>query len=288
MSTSGRNTFGFRTVFISDVHLGTPDCRADYLLDFLQRTRCETLYLVGDIIDLEALAKRSYWPPSHTAVLAELIAIAARGTRVVYIPGNHDAPLRGLVGQSLAGIEVRLYAEHVGADGRRYRVSHGDEFDAAHVGKRWLTWVGERGHRLLLMLNRKLNGLRRHLQLPYLPLSIITKSRLSGALHYIRGYEAAVAAAAREGGFDGHICGHIHFGGVRQIGGVLYLNDGDWVEHCTALTEDACGAMELLHWCEHSTRLARASCELLLPSSVNALAFASLLPVDLSALRPAA
>ncbi|MGQ0802085.1 MAG: UDP-2,3-diacylglucosamine diphosphatase [Pseudomarimonas sp.] len=272
---STRNTLGFRTVFVSDVHLGTTDCRADYLLDFLQRTRCETLYLVGDIIDLEALARRSYWPASHTAVLAELIAIAERGTRVIYIPGNHDSAMRGLVGQTLAGIEVRLHADHIGADGRRYRVSHGDEFDVAQLGKRWLMWVGERGHRLLLLANRSLNGLRRRLQMPYLPLSIITKSRLSGALHYIRSFESAVAAAASAGGYEGHICGHIHFGGVRQIGNVLYLNDGDWVEHCTALTEDASGAMELLHWCEHATRLGRASSELLLPSSAAALAFAS-------------
>lgn len=266
----------FRTVFVSDVHLGTPDCRAEYLLDFLRRARFETLYLVGDIIDLESLSRRSYWPGTHAEVLAELLALAARGVRVIYIPGNHDAPLRGLVGQSLAGIEIRLNAEHVGADGRRYRVSHGDEFDVDKIGKRWLTWVGERGHRLLLLLNRRLNDIRRRLQLPYMPLSIITKSRISGALEYIRSYEASVAAAAIEGGYDGHICGHIHFGAVRQIDGVLYLNDGDWVEHCTALTEDASGAMELLHWSEHATRLGRSSSQRLLPSQDAALAFAAL------------
>jgi len=278
----------YRSIFISDVHLGSPDCRADYLLDFLRSTRCQTLYLVGDIVDLEALSRRSYWPTSHAAVLAELLAIAAGGTRVIYLPGNHDAAMRGLAGQRIGGIEVQLRAEHTGADGRRYRVSHGDEFDPGMIGKRWLTWVGERGHRLLCWLNRSVNGVRQRLQLPYLPLSIITKSRLSGALDYIRGFEAQVAASAVEGGFDGHICGHIHFGGVRQIDGVLYLNDGDWVEHCTALTEDASGTMELLHWCEHRTRLARASSELLLPSSTAALAFGSLSPERLTALRPAA
>ncbi len=278
----------FRTVFISDVHLGTPDCRADYLLDFLRAVRCETLFLVGDIVDLEALGGRSYWPPMHTAVVAELLAIAARGTRVVYLPGNHDAPMRGLAGQRIGGIEVALHAEHVGADGRRYRVSHGDEFDHDHVGKRWLTWVGERGHRLLLWLNRNVNGLRRRMRLPYLPLSIIAKSRLAGALAYIRGYESRVAAAAGAQGFDGHVCGHIHFGGVREIDGVLYLNDGDWVEHCTALTEDASGAMELVHWCEHRTRLARASSELLLPSPVTALAFGPICPARQVGLRSAA
>jgi len=246
----------YRSVFISDVHLGTQDCRADYLLDFLRQLRCQTLYLVGDIIDLEALARRSYWPASHAAVLAELLALPTRGIRVIYIPGNHDAPLRGLVGQTISGIELKLHAEHIAADGRRYRVSHGDEFDPEQVGKRWLLWVGEHGQRLLCWMNRSLNRVRRGLALPYLPLTIIIKSRIAAALAYIRDYEQRVAALAAELGYDGHICGHIHFGAIRQIDGVLYLNDGDWVEHCTALTEDVDGRMQLLHWSEQCAALA--------------------------------
>jgi UDP-2,3-diacylglucosamine pyrophosphatase LpxH len=268
----------FRSIFLSDVHLGTPDCKAAYLLDFLRSTQSEYLYLVGDIVDLEALAQRSWWHPLHSMILGELLARAESGTRVIYLPGNHDAPLRGLAGQRIGQIEVRLDALHLGADGRRYRVSHGDEFDPGHVGKSWLIRIGDVGLRLLCRINRGVNALRRRFALPYLPLSIITKSRLGQALAYIQRYEESVAQAAREHGVDGHICGHIHYGGIRRIDGVLYLNDGDWVEHCTALTEDEHGTMELLHWSEHRTALARTSAAELLPSPAAALAFASLAP----------
>ena len=246
----------FRSLFLSDVHLGTPDCQAGYLLDFLRRTRARTLYLVGDIIDLEALAQRAYWPAAHAQVVAEIVAIAARGTRVVYVPGNHDAALRGLCGGALAGVELRLHTEHVAADGRRYRVSHGDEFDPGHAGRSWLTWFGEHSHRGLRWCNRSLARARRSLGLPYLPLSILTKTRLTAAMAFIAGFEARVAADCAAAGYDGHICGHIHYGCIRQLQGALYLNDGDWVEHCTALAEDAHGTMHLLHWSERPVLLA--------------------------------
>jgi UDP-2,3-diacylglucosamine pyrophosphatase LpxH len=266
----------FRSIFLSDVHLGTPDCKAEYLLDFLRSTRSQFLYLVGDIIDLEALARRAYWRPLHGAILGELVRKAEQGTRVIYIPGNHDASLRGLAGQRIGAIEVRLDAIHRGADGRRYRVSHGDEFDPEGIGKTALIRVGDVALRLVCRLNRGLNALRRPFALPYLPLSIITKSRIGRALAYIRDFESRVARAAREHDVDGHICGHIHFGGIREIDGRLYLNDGDWVEHCTALTEDEHGTMELLHWSERRAALARASVGELLPTPVCALAFAAL------------
>lgn len=275
----------YRSLFISDVHLGTPDCRADYLLDFLRNTRSDTLYLVGDIIDLEALAQRSYWPAAHGAVLAEFARIAARGTRVVYIPGNHDAALRPLHGQSISGVEIRLHDEHVGADGRRYRVSHGDEFDPAHIGRDWLTWIGEIAHTGLRWCNRNFNGLRRQLKLPYLPLAIITKSRIAAALAYIDGYERRVLADCASAGFDGHICGHIHFGNIRSDDGVLYLNDGDWVEHCTALVEDERGAMRLLHWSEHVSELARDGLDGQVPAPALPLAFAALTPARVAMAR---
>ena len=254
--TSSPSLVRCRTAFLSDVHLGTPDCRADYLLGFLRALRCETLYLVGDIVDLEALARRAYWPSSHAAVIGQLLGMAAGGTRVVYIPGNHDAPLRGLAGQTISGIEVKLHAEHLGADGRRYRVSHGDEFDPEHIGKSWLVWVGDHAHRLLCWLSRGVNRVRRGLALPYLPLSIAAKSRIGAALAYIRQYEQRVMACASEGGYDGHVCGHIHYGALHEREGVLYLNDGDWVEHCTAITEGEDGSLSLLHWSERSTTLA--------------------------------
>lgn len=280
----------FRSIFISDVHLGTPECKANYLLDFLRSTRSEFLYLVGDIVDLEALSARSYWHPLHSAILGELLHKAESGTRVIYIPGNHDAPLRGLASQKIGAIEVQLNAIHTGADRRCYRVSHGDEFDPEHVGKPWLIRIGDAGLKFLCKLNRALNALRRRYGLPYLPLSIITKSRIGKALAYIQNYEQSVAQAAHDYDVDGHICGHIHYGGIRRIAGKLYLNDGDWVEHCTALTEDEHGTMELLHWSEHRTALARASDAELLPSPIAALAFASLAPgrAGVAALRQAA
>jgi UDP-2,3-diacylglucosamine pyrophosphatase LpxH len=248
----------FRSIFISDVHLGTPDCRADYLLDFLRSTDCEQLYLVGDIIDLEALSTRTWWHPGHTLILAELLRKAATGTRVTYIPGNHDAALRGLSGQRIGPIEVRLDAIHETADGRRFRVSHGDEFDPHAVGKRWITWLGIHAHRWVCRASRGINTLRRRVRLPYLPLTILLKSRIGRASRYIGEYEQAVATDARERQLDGHICGHIHYGNVREIDGVLYCNDGDWVEHCTALIEHSDGTLELLHWSERSTTLAQA------------------------------
>lgn len=268
--------FEFRSIFLSDVHLGTADCQAGYLLDFLRRTRCRFLYLVGDIVDLEAMASRPLWRPEHGAVLGEILRKAESGTRVIYIPGNHDAALRGLAGQRIGAIEVRLDAVHVGADGRRFRVSHGDEYDPADFGRGWLHGLGDRAYRFIRWANRAFNRLRRRFDLPYLPLSIVTKSRIGKALEYIRRFEHSASAHAAELGLDGQICGHIHFGGIRIIDGVLYCNDGDWVEHCTALTEDFDGVLELLHWSEHRTMLAQAGAGQVIPAPAEALAFASL------------
>lgn len=265
-----------RTVFVSDVHLGTPDCKAEYLLDFLRTVRFRKLYLVGDIVDLQALMQRPYWPASHAAVVARLLLLAQSGVEVVYIPGNHDAVLRGLVGQQLAGIRVLLDDVHVGADGRRFRVSHGDEFDPHHGGKRWLYRLGDASQKLICWANRRLNQWRRQRALPYLPLSIIIKSRIGRALAYIQQFEHLVAGDSRSRGFDGHVCGHIHFGGIRKIDGVLYCNDGDWVEHCTALTEDESGYLELIHWTERQTCLANARGDEVLANAQAALAFAVL------------
>jgi UDP-2,3-diacylglucosamine pyrophosphatase LpxH len=283
-------TFYCRSAFISDVHLGTPDCKASYLLDFLRQLRCEKLYLVGDIIDLEALAKRAWWHADHSAVIAEVLAMTRRGVEVTYIPGNHDAPMRAFAGQDFAGVRIALDAVHESIDGRRYHVSHGDEFDSEHIGRSWMLLLGEALHRFICWSNRRVHAVRQRMALPYLPLSIIVKSHIGKALAYIRAYEQRVASDARERGFDGHICGHIHFGHLREIDGVLYLNDGDWVEHCTALIEDHTGAMELIHWSEQPAALGRASRELVLPSPAAALAMAPLAcrQRDLAELRPAA
>jgi len=154
-----------RSAFISDVHLGTPDCKAAYLLDFLKNLDCERLYLVGDIVDLEALAKRHWWHPDHSAVIAELIAMAAKGIEVIYLPGNHDFQMRGLAGSTIAGIRVELDAIHEGADGRRYRVSHGDEYDPEHIGRSWIAWLGDNLHRFICWANRRVHAVRKRLEL---------------------------------------------------------------------------------------------------------------------------
>jgi len=245
----------YRSIFISDVHLGLRDCQAAYLLDFLRATRCEHLYLVGDIIDFENIELAPFWHATHSEVLSELLATAARGTRVTYIPGNHDAALRRHAGQCFAGIEIALNATHVGADGRRFRVSHGDEFDGEHATPHWLVRMGDVLQRFICSANRVGNALRRALGLPYRPFSLEIKMAIGAARRFIRGFETRVGAAAREHGYAGHICGHIHYGRIQDQDGVLYINDGDWVEHCTALVEHGDGRLELLHWTERRESL---------------------------------
>ncbi|HJT99110.1 MAG TPA: UDP-2,3-diacylglucosamine diphosphatase [Rhodanobacteraceae bacterium] len=261
----------FRSVFVSDVHLGLRDCQARYLLDFLRSMQCERLYLVGDIIDFENLEKRPWWHAEHGEVLAEILGIVARGTKVTYIPGNHDAMLRRFAGQRFAGVDIQLDAVHVGADGRRYRVSHGDEHDNASAAPAWLLKLGDVLQGVVCAANRRCNGLLRRLGLRYRPLSIMIKTRIGTARRFIQAFETRVAASARADGFDGHICGHIHYGRIRDHDGVLYVNDGDWVEHCTALVEHHDGALELLHWTEQqrtlAVRTAEAAGELPLPAA---------------------
>ncbi len=246
----------YRSVFVSDVHLGLRDCQARYLLDFLRSVQCERLYLVGDIIDFENLQKRPFWHAAHGDVVTEILAIAARGTKVTYIPGNHDAMLRRFAGQRFAGVEIALDAVHIGPDGRRYRVSHGDEHDKTGTAPKWLLVLGDVLQGFICGLNRRCNGLLQRLGLRYRPLSIFIKTHVPTAHRFIRDFETRVAAAARAGGFDGHICGHIHYGRIAERNGVVYINDGDWVEHCTALVEHADGAFELLHWTERQRTLA--------------------------------
>lgn len=262
----------FRSVFISDVHLGLADCQAGYLLDFLRSMHCERLYLVGDIVDLENMEKRPYWHDRHGAVLAEFFAIAGRGTKVVYIPGNHDAAMRRFAGQRLGGIEIALDAVHVAADGRRYRVSHGDEFDDGHDAPAWLLRLGDALQGLVCSASRRVNQLRRRFGLGYVPLSIRIKQAVGRARRFIEDFEARVAEDARRAGFDGHICGHIHYGRIRDRDGVLYVNDGDWVEHCTTLVEHHDGALELLHWTERRHSIALRRAELPAPEALPAAA----------------
>ncbi|WP_297797493.1 UDP-2,3-diacylglucosamine diphosphatase [uncultured Marinobacter sp.] len=246
----------YRSVFISDVHLGTADCQADYLLDFLNNVRCETLYLVGDIVDLIAMQRRVHFPQSHQAVVHKLMDLAATGTRVVYVPGNHDEFVRRFCGQTISGIDIRYKAIHTTADGRRFLVCHGDQFDQVVRCSPLMLLVGDRAHGLLLRLNRWFNAWRRLNGKPYWSLAAWVKSRIGKARTFIRRFELAALTAAERGHYDGFICGHIHSAGFLRSAEGLYCNDGDWVEHCTALVEQADGELQLLHWSENPSIIA--------------------------------
>ena len=241
-----------RTVWISDTHLGTSGCNAALLLDFLKSVQPETLYLVGDIIDGWRLKRGWYWPPLHNDVVRRVLKLAHKGTRVVYIPGNHDEALRDYTGLNFGGVEVMSEAIHVTADGRRLLVLHGDEFDGVVLYARWLAFLGDRAYALLLKLNIVFNAVRRRFGLPYWSLSAHVKKTVKNAVAFISRFEEAVAHAARDRGVDGVICGHIHSAEIREFEGVTYYNDGDWVESCTALIEHPDGRMEIIDWAERT------------------------------------
>jgi len=240
----------FRTIWISDIHLGTRGCNAEMLIDFLDHVDSETMYLVGDIIDGWRLKKKFFWPASHNDVVWRLLKRARRGTRVVYIPGNHDEVFRQFSGLDFGGVEIRRKAIHETADGRRLLVLHGDEFDAITMAHRWLAHAGDAAYNILMALNRWLNAFRRTFGMPYWSLSKHAKAKVKKSVEFISHYEDVVAHAAGIRGVDGVVCGHIHTAEIRDIAGIEYYNDGDWVEGCTALVEHHDGRMELLHWAE--------------------------------------
>ena len=240
----------YRTIWISDVHLGTRGCKADLLLDFLKHNECETLYLVGDIVDGWRLRKSWYWPQTHNDLVQKVLRRARKGCRVVYVPGNHDELFRDYTGLHLGGIVVLSEAIHQTADGRRLLVLHGDQFDAVVKFAKWLAILGDHAYACALVLNHWFNLVRRRLGYPYWSLSAYLKSRVKNAVEYVGKFEAAVADEARRRGVDGVVCGHIHKAEIRNIDGILYCNDGDWVESCTALVEDYDGRLSLLHWTE--------------------------------------
>jgi UDP-2,3-diacylglucosamine pyrophosphatase LpxH len=241
-------THRYRAVFISDLHLGTPGCQATQLLSFLKASPCDHLYLVGDIIDGWQLRRRWYWPQAHNDVVQKLLRGARKGTRVVFVPGNHDEFARGFIGHQFGGIEVVDEAVHVTADGRRLWVTHGDYFDGVIQCAKWLAYVGDNLYEFTLKLNRYLNHLRARFGLPYWSLSAYLKHKVKKAVNFISDFEVAVAHEARRRGHQGVVCGHIHRAEMREIEGILYCNDGDWVESRTALVEHHDGRLELLHW----------------------------------------
>jgi UDP-2,3-diacylglucosamine pyrophosphatase LpxH len=246
----------YRTVWISDVHLGTRGCKAEFLLDFLRDLECDCLYLVGDIIDFWKLRSGGYWPQLHSELLRTVMGMAKRGIRVIYVPGNHDEFFRDYEGTHLGGIEIQSTAIHHSADGRRFLVLHGDEFDGVVCSSRWLAVLGSEAYDLLLILNRWFNVMRRKLGFPYWSLSAYLKHKVKNAVNFIGDYEKALVYAATEHGVDGIICGHIHHAAIQQIGPITYCNCGDWVESCTALTEGHDGSLSLLRWVDRQQTMA--------------------------------
>jgi len=243
-----------RAIFISDVHLGTRGCKAEQLLDFLERNQCQTLYLVGDIVDGWRLKYRWFWPAAHSGVVHAILRKIDSGTRVIYVPGNHDECFRAYCGREVAGIEIVREAVHETADGRQLLVIHGDHFDAVIAYAKWLAHLGDWAYTLALQLNEWCHLARRALGLRYWSLSAYLKQKVKNALEYICSFEEAVARDVRARGFDGVVCGHIHHAAIRTIAGVVYHNDGDWVESCTALVEDARGHLEILRWANAGSR----------------------------------
>jgi UDP-2,3-diacylglucosamine pyrophosphatase LpxH len=237
-----------RTLFISDLHLGTKGCQVGQLLHFLINHNAETIYLVGDIIDAWRLDARWYWPEEHNAVLRVLKGKAERGTRIVYLPGNHDDFVRQYVGSKTPTLEILESVVHEAADGKRYLVVHGDCFDPVQSRAPWLAFLGDHAYVAALAVNTFVNRIGRGIGLPYWSFSNWAKMRVKGAVNFIGHYEEMLVSAARENSVDGVICGHIHRAAMHDDFGLRYINCGDWVESCTAAVEHADGRIEIIGW----------------------------------------
>ena len=243
----------YKTIFVSDVHLGTKDCKAELLNNFLKNNTCEKLYLVGDIIDGWKVQKNKLrWKQSHSNVLRRILGFSKRGTQVIYVAGNHDEFLRTFIpyGISLGNVTICNHIEHVGVDGKHYLVVHGDMFDGITRLHKWLSFLGDSAYDFVLNLNSKYNWLRHKMGFGYWSLSQYLKHKVKKAVDFMFQFEKNLAAYCKRKGYDGVICGHIHNAEIKQIDGVTYMNDGDWVESCTALVEHFDGRWEIIHWGE--------------------------------------
>jgi len=244
----------YRTLFLSDFHLGARGCQADMILDLLRRLDADRIYLVGDIIDGWQLRSAWYWPQSHNDVVQKLLRKVRRGARMTWVPGNHDEFARQFVGMTFGGVEIERNAIHTAADGKRYLVMHGDEFDVVIRHSKWLAYLGDHAYDFAIWANRRLNAARRRLGLPYWSFSAWAKLKVKNAVNFISCFEGVVAADARHRNVDGVVCGHIHHAEIRDIEGIMYCNDGDWVESCTALVEHMDGKLEIMNWLDHYNR----------------------------------
>lgn len=243
-------TFDFRTVWISDIHLGTKDCKAKELLEFIKHCRAKKIYLVGDIVDGWALKKRWFWPQEHNDVIQKLLRQARKGTEVIFIPGNHDEFARQFCGLNFGGIQVKHDDVHVTADGKKLWVTHGDLYDNIMQYARWLAFIGDRAYTFALWLNRVFNKIRLKLNYPYWSLSQYLKHKVKAAVSCITAFEDLLIREAKNKQCDGVVCGHIHKAELRSIDHVTYANDGDWVESMTALIENHDGSLQIIDWNE--------------------------------------
>ncbi len=238
----------YRTIFVSDLHLGSKVSQAQAFIDFLRHHDADTIYLVGDIIDFWSVRRSPVWPQSHNDVLQKLLRKARKGTRVIYIPGNHDEAVRGYCGMAFGAVEICHDAVHETADGHRFLVMHGDEFDVIVRYAKWLAFLGDRSYEFALWCNHALNRVRRWFGFDYWSLSGYLKLRVKTAANFIGEFEHAIVEEARRRNADGVICGHIHHMADRMIAGVRYLNCGDWTESCTAIAEDYNGCLHKIRW----------------------------------------
>ncbi len=238
----------YRTIWLSDIHLGTPGCQVAYLLDFLKHNDSDILYLVGDILDGWQLRKGWYWPQQHNDVVQKLLRKARKGTHVVYVPGNHDSMVRQFIGLTFGEIEVNDEVVHLTAKGKKLLVTHGDMFDSVMKYARWLAYLGDSLYTMALVLNRWLNRIRTHFGFSYWSLSQYLKHKVKNAISFITAFERVMTEEAKRRQCDGVVCGHIHKAEIREIDGLLYCNDGDWVESMSALVETHDGQLELVFW----------------------------------------
>jgi UDP-2,3-diacylglucosamine pyrophosphatase LpxH len=238
----------YRTLFLSDIHLGTRGCQADLLLDFLKYNEADTIYLVGDIIDGWRLKSGWYWPQTHNDVVQKLLRQVRKGTKMYYVPGNHDDFARDFIGIVFGGVEVVDHAFHQTGDGKRLLIVHGDQFDIVVKHARWLAFLGDWAYEFALWANLYFNKVRRYLGFPYWSLSAWAKLKVKNAVSFIGAFEEALTEAARRHQADGVVCGHIHHAAIRDMDGIMYVNTGDFVESCTAIGEYADGRLEILYW----------------------------------------
>jgi UDP-2,3-diacylglucosamine pyrophosphatase LpxH len=245
----------YRTAWISDAHLGTRGCNATALLDFLRENDFGTLYIVGDLIDIWSLRRGTYWPQEHNDVIQKILRKARKGTRVVYVPGNHDELLAAFCG-TYGNIEIKQNAIHVTASGERILVIHGHELDTVVQNVKWLAFAGDLGYQFLLSLNPLINFVRRRFGLGYWSLSAYAKRRVKDAVSFIGKFEAAVAHYSEHYHVDAVLCGHIHSAAIHEFGRTTYYNCGDWVESCTALVENDDGMITLVNYHPSSTNAA--------------------------------